>query len=361
MIYETILKKILGIFFASFDHTLFSILIVFLSSSPLLAQTLNNQVSGWPDWAYGYLTPLRSGDLVAPECLVTTSKATDCAYKGEVADNIKKNSLPGTELRFTAYESAYNYGPADWYPQDHPEMPDIVANGREEDGLRSCSLCHYPNGQGKMENGHVAGLPYEYIVSQLKLFAIGDRRSADPRKANTNEMSIIAKLLTEEEIKQVAEYYSSISFKPLVKVIESELAPQVRMTTNRLMIPLDKPFMPLDNFIIEVPEYPERTAIMRDPRAGFITYAPIGSLDKGRSLVSTGEGKTIPCNICHGLELKGSGEIPGIVGKTASYIMRQLWDVKLGARKSPEMLPTVINLNEQDLMAISAYLASINP
>ena len=43
-----------------------------------------------------------------------------------------------------------------------------------------------------MENGHVAGLPADYIRQQLDAFANGTRRSADVRKANTNEMAMIA-------------------------------------------------------------------------------------------------------------------------------------------------------------------------
>jgi hypothetical protein len=50
------------------------------------------------------------------------------------------------------------FGPADWYPGDHPKMPDVVAHGRRPD-VHACSLCHYPNGKGRPENAGVAGLP----------------------------------------------------------------------------------------------------------------------------------------------------------------------------------------------------------
>src|ERR1051325_10974360 len=39
-------------------------------------------------------------------------------------------------------------GPADWFPEDHPVMPSIVAVGRQPQ-IRSCSYCHYPNGKGR--------------------------------------------------------------------------------------------------------------------------------------------------------------------------------------------------------------------
>ena len=42
----------------------------------------------------------------------------------------------------------------------------------------------------------------------------------------------------------------------------------------------------------------------------------------------------------------------------ASYIVRQLYDVQAGARESPMMKPVVAKLNEDDMIAIAAYLAS---
>ena len=90
---------------------------------------------------------------------------------------------------------------------DHPEMPNIVAPGKESAGIRACSLCHYPNGHGKMENAHVAGLPAEYILQQFDAFERGDRRNADRRKANTNEMSIMPKGLTDEEKQQIGRLF----------------------------------------------------------------------------------------------------------------------------------------------------------
>jgi cytochrome c553 len=270
--------------------------------------------------------------------------------------------LPDTSETFTAAEADFDYGPADWYPGDHPPMPDVVANGKPEEGLRPCALCHFPNGQGKMENGHVSGLPVAYFLQQLDAFEKGDRHSADIRKANTNEMGKIAAGLTAEERQQVAEYFASIAFRPMIRVIETEQAPQVRTTTNGLMIPLpDAPMMELGQRIIEVPEYPERTEIMRDPRAGFIVYAPLGSLDKGEALVTTGGGKTIQCDLCHGPGQKGLGIIPPIAGRTASYTMRQLWDMKQGTRVSPTMAPVMANLTAEDMLYISSYIASLSP
>ncbi len=94
--------------------------------------------------------------------------------------------------------------------------------------------------------------------------------------------------LSDAEKIQIAEYFSSMPFRPWVRVVEAEVVPQVRLTNGRLMIPIeDAPPMPLGQRIIEVPEYPDRMEIMRDPRSGFITYVPVGSLVKGEVLVTT--------------------------------------------------------------------------
>jgi cytochrome c553 len=317
-----------------------------------------------PDWAYGYLAPIAPGDRLAPPCPAGTKGFPDCAYVGApVPDDGVKRTLAGTPLTFTRNEAFFDYGPADWYPGDHPAMPEIVAKGKQADGSRACALCHYPNGQGKMENGHVAGLPAAYIIQQLDAFKTGARRSADPRKANTNEMVAIARSLTDAEAKAAADYFAAIPFKPWVRVVEAEMAPAVRQTTNGLFMPIpNAPPIPLGQRIIEMPENPERTDTMRDPRSGFVAYVPVGSVAKGQALATTGgDGKTMQCGLCHGAELKGMGTVPGIAGRTASYTMRQLWDIQQGTRKSQLMAPVVAKLSTEDMLNITAYVASRQP
>ena len=316
----------------------------------------------WPDWAYGLLEPLSDESRVGPPC-PDGSRPIDCAYQGSpVADDGIKRSLPDTDRTFTRNEAYESYGPADWYPGDHPQMPDIVAHGKQSAGLRSCALCHYPNGQGKMENGHVAGLTEGYFLQQLEAFASGARRSADPRKANTNEMAMIAAGLTDEERRQIAAYYSSIPFKKMIRVVEAEQVPQVRTTSNGLMLPIEgAPPIPLGMRVIEIPEEPERTELSRDPRGMWITYAPPGSLAAGEALVMTGGGKTTLCSACHGPAMTGLADFPSIAGRTASYTMRQLWDIKQGTRQSLIMQPIVAQLTAEDMLYISVYLASLQP
>jgi cytochrome c553 len=334
----------------------------FADGAALAQQQALEHGPDWPDWAYGYLAPLSDDDVVAPPCPLD-AKPMACRIPGvPVPDDGIKHSLPGAPKAYTRSEAWNGFGPADWYPGDHPPMPEIIAHGNQATGVRACSLCHYANGQGKMENAHVAGLPKNYILQQLDAFERGDRHSADPRKVNTNEMGRMPHWMTAEEKEQAAEYFSSMPFRPWVRVVEASEVPQVR-ASGGLMIPIEgAPPMPIGQRIIEVPAIPERMELQRDPRVGFITYVPVGSLAKGEALVTTGGGKTIQCGLCHGPDLKGLGDIPSIAGRTASYAMRQLWDIKQATRKSPgAMEPVVKNLNAEDMLNIVAYLASLTP
>src|SRR5262249_46144496 len=126
-------------------------------------------------------------------------------------DNVTKLSVPGSKHEYTRAQVANRYGPADWFPEDHPPMPDIVAHGKEAQQVFACSLCHLTNGKGRPENAPVAGLPYDYIVQQLIDFRNGVRKTSDPRKDNTARMAYFTKNLTDEEIKQAATFFSQTS------------------------------------------------------------------------------------------------------------------------------------------------------
>ena len=68
--------------------------------------------------------------------------------------------------------------------------------------------------------------------------------------------------------------------------------------------------------------------------------------------------------MCHGPTLQGLVNIPGIAGRSPSYMMRQMWDMKVGTRRGPMtqlMKPVVANLTQDDMLNIVAYLASIRP
>jgi cytochrome c553 len=242
-------------------------------------------------------------------------------------------------------------------------MPEIVAHGRRPD-VRACALCHYPNGKGRAENAPIAGYPVAYFTQQMNDFKSGNRKSADPRKANTNAMIAIAKAMTDEEIKATAEYFGSMPWTPWIKVVESDTVPKTRIAGGLFLALPGDDREPIGKRIIEVPENTEASETYRNPRSGFIAYVPPGSIKKGEALATHGGGKTMACGACHGADLKGLGPVPGIAGRSPSYLVRQMYDMQAGARKgvwTPLMTKVVSQLSEDDMLEIAAYTASLKP
>jgi cytochrome c553 len=332
-------------------------LILALVVVAVAAVVVSGQAPAPPPWAYGFSEA--GTEPAAPPCS-QDSKPMDCAHSGEphTATDVMY-TVPESDLTFNEAQVYDNYGPADWNPGDHPMMPDIVARGRESDTLRACGVCHYPNGMGKPENASPAGLPAAYVLQQLEAFRNGTRRSAEPRKANYNEMIQIARYMTEAEMKEVAEYYASIERRQWIRVVETETVPRTNHTQNGLFYPLpgDETEL-LGSRIIEVPEAPQLTLTLRAPRSGFVAYVPVGSIARGEEIVTTGGGTTAQCTLCHGADLRGVADVPGIADVPTSYIVRQLYDIQAGTRESEMMRPVVAKLNEDDMIAIAAYLAS---
>jgi cytochrome c553 len=298
-----------------------------------------------PAWAYAIPAPAPAG---APAAVPDTSM----------------KQLPGSTLSFTRQQISDGFGPADWFPGDHPPMPDIVAHGKRPDA-RACGLCHYPNGKGRQENAGISGLPVSYFIQQMNDFRSGVRKSAEPRKANTNLMIAIAKAMTPEEIKIAAEYFAAMPWTPWVRVVETSTVPKME-SRGGIWVPVENASKePIGVRVVETPENSERTEILRDPRSGFIAYVPPGSLKKGEALVKTGgNGRTEACGVCHGSDLMGLGPVPGIAGRSPSYLARQMYDMQAGARHgewTELMQPVVAKLTEDDLVSITAYVSSLKP
>jgi cytochrome c553 len=314
-----------------------------------------------PPWAWGFNTPPPPG---TPRAVPAPPAALD---------NTAPLNVPGSKFSFTRAQISNPFGPADWFPEDHPTMPEVVAHGREsaQPKIWACGFCHYPNGKGRPENASIAGLAYDYIVQQLTDFRSGARKTSDPRKANTAQMAGFASAMTDEEIRAAARYFSSMPATPWIKVVESETAPKTRKPNGMMFLTLlgaDAGSEPLGQRIIETPSDADETDILRNPRSGFIAYVPRGSLKKGQALVENGVtasgAKVTPCTACHGLDLRGLGPVPRLAGRSPSYIARQLYDMQHGERAgtwTPLMAPVVANLGPDDLLTASAYLSSLKP
>jgi cytochrome c553 len=299
---------------------------------------------GLPEWAY---TPPVPSAPPPPTALPTDDNAVV--------------SIPGTTRTFTRGQLRAQKETMDWYPEDRQgTIPDIARFGKE--GVRQCTACHLPDGSGRPENAPISSLHPAYFVQQMADYRAGLRKSADPRKANTNTMIGFAKATTLDEDRAAAEYFAQQPYPRRMKVVESKTAPKVRMQGGMHMaVPANEGGSMVPIRADELVEVPDNNlgAEARDTRMGWTTYVPPGTLNHGKQVAAKAQ-----CALCHGPNMEGIGAVPPLAGRSPSYAMRQLFDFKTGARRGPWgdlMRPVVANLSVQDMIAVSAYAASLQP
>ena len=266
--------------------------------------------------------------------------------------------VPGSSKAYMFVEIEDLFNPPDWFPEEHGPLPSIIARGIAGKA-QACGSCHLMSGLGHPESANLAGLNAEYLMREMADFKSGVRIDTGAR------MNVIGKEISEEDSRVAAEWFAALEPKVWVKVVESNTVPRTYVRAARMRIQLPSGGTePIGNRIIEVPEDPAR-ATSRDPHSGFIAYVPVGSLAKGEALVKTGgAGKTIQCAICHGQTLQGLGEVPRITGVSPVYIARQMYQFQMGTRAGSLdvlMKQAVEHLTDDDIIAISAYLASQKP
>src|SRR5688500_7352741 len=88
----------------------------------LLAGVTSFSAAQMPEWAYAIPAPAPAGQTAPPAAPDTSPK-----------------QVPGSTLTFTRAQISDGFGPADWFPGDHPPMPEMVARGRRPD-VRACAL-----------------------------------------------------------------------------------------------------------------------------------------------------------------------------------------------------------------------------
>lgn len=263
--------------------------------------------------------------------------------------------VPGSTREYDAAAIAGNVNPPDWFPDEHPPAPRVVAGPAPN----ACGSCHLMSGQGHSESADVAGLPAEYIIRQMNDFKSGARKEE-------TRMGPIARATSDDDVRLAAEYYGAIRPIPFVRVVETATPPKTYVSVvarHRVLAP-EGGTEPIGRRIVQIPEDPFRTNI-RDPHSGFIAYVPPDSIRKGEALVKTGgAGKTVPCGMCHGDALTGLGEVPRLAGMQPVYIARQLITMQNGTSAGSNAAPmkeAVAKLSEDDVIAISAYLGSLPP
>ncbi|RKP56025.1 c-type cytochrome [Pararobbsia silviterrae] len=191
-------------------------------------------------------------------------------------------------------------------------MADEAAPERAPDTIAArvmgCAACHGTQGQGT-DNDYfprLAGKPAGYLYNQLVEFRDG-RRKYPP-------MNYLLAYMPDAYLQEIADYFST------------------------------------------------QRPPAREPEAPRVD-AP--TLDYGKQLAMHGDAShNIPaCVSCHGNALTGMNPaIPGLVGLHQDYISAQLGAWRYGTRRTaePDCMHTIASrLNEKDITAVAAYLASL--
>jgi cytochrome c553 len=292
----------------------------------------------------------------APPAPNMTWAFPDRVEKEIPADTTPKRA-PGSTRTYTQAQIDDLLNPPDWYPDQHPGAPQVVTNG--VGAAMACGACHLMSGLGHPESSDLTGLSVPYMVQQMLDFKSGARQDPTGKRMNG-----IAQAVTDEQARVAAVYFARLPRKTFQKVIEAAMVPKTFLGNGRMRL-LDPAggTEPIAGRIITVPE-DESRARMRDPNSGFVSYVPVGSIARGKELVETGGGRTMACALCHGLDLKGQGSNPRLAGMHPIYTYRQLAWFKDGTRKGVDasyMVAPVARLTSDDMVAISAYLASLEP
>ena len=273
------------------------------------------------------------------------------------ADPTAVVKVAGSSKTYTEAQVDDLMTPPDWFPEEHPAMPSIVAKGQGD--VRACDSCHLPNGMGHPESATVAGFTATYLLRQMADMKSGDRKTG-------GIMDVIAKAISDEDVKQAAAYFASLQPFPYIEVVEATTVPKSYVIQGGMRLPLPSGGEePLGQRIIVLPQDTERILARDIHGSGTIAYVPPGSIAKGKELVTTGAaGKTFACGICHGDTLKGLGDVPRIAGLQPIYIFRQMYAIQHGNRAGASaalMKAPMMNLSEDDMIAISAYVGSLAP
>jgi len=279
-----------------------------------------------------------------------------------MAPDNRPRHVPGSEAVFTASQIVDMTNVPDWHPSSHPAMPGVVAHGRQPDFF-ACAYCHLPNGEGHPESASLAGLSASYVIAQIADFRSGARKSSEPTFLPALNMTNREWKAGDEEIAAAAQYFSKLERKPWIRVVETNTVPATHVAGWMLVANTPSATEPIGQRIIETPENLER-AELHDNTAGFVAYVPEGSIKQGKFLATGDDGKLQPCAKCHGPGLRGNGNVPPIAGRSPSYIVRQLYDFKSGARNGvigQQMRKQAVKLSLDDMIALAAFASSLKP
>ena len=274
-------------------------------------------------------------------------------------DPHKTVHVPGSLRTYTPAYIDTLFNATDWFPQDHPAPPQIVLHGREQ--AWACGACHFPNGEGDITCAALAGLTKAYILEQIAAFRAGERGEGLPLSATM--MAKEARNLSDADLQQAADYFSSMKLHMATRVVETSSVPKTHWDGFVLAPNRNGAHEPIGERIIEMSN-DQALNDLGDERTGFVAYVPVGSIARGAVIAANGVGTAPACESCHGAALEGVGNIPPLAGRSPTYIVRELILFQTGKRTNPGAAPMRLEASQftvRDMIAVAAYAASRKP
>ena len=121
-----------------------------------------------PLWAYGFDRPPAPGEMAAPQ----NPPNRNLRPGQDPVEQTRPRHLEGSSATYSLVDIRDGQNVIDWFPGDHPPMPDVVRHGPARLGAtaRGCASCHLPNGKGRAENAAPAAPPIATSSARSRIF-----------------------------------------------------------------------------------------------------------------------------------------------------------------------------------------------
>jgi len=204
-----------------------------------------------------------------------------------------------------------------WAAEEKAVDPTDFDKYNAEDINMVCAACHGENGKGGKEGVYprIAGLPYQYMVDQLKLFRTRTRVNI-PMVPFTEERE-----LPDEDIHDISAYFAQIKLSNRMPEMPEDTDAYVRLKTaeNVVQIGLHK-----------------------------------GDVKAGKALYRS------ECKLCHGKKGYGKKKIPQLAGQYTTYLKKQMKEVLEGKRQHEDGEILFGELSKEDIDNLMAFISTLD-
>jgi cytochrome c553 len=255
--------------------------------------------------------------------------------------------------------------PPDWFPNDHPAAPQIVTKGHG--GVLACGSCHLMSGIGHPESADLAGMPLSYLKQQMMDFKSGVR-------TDVARMNGIAKEMSDQEIDEATMWFASLKPRKNQRVVEADMAPKTIVAQGRMRFRgsegrhgagLQPHHLRARGRERRTPARSEHEVrvVRADGHAGARQGAgrdrrPDKRRPRRAARATARASMAWRASARQGSRRRASLDSIRFTSRASSILFK---DGSRNGMTSKLMAPVVKNLDDADILAISAYLATMDP